>query len=294
VLLIAKGDQVAVYFNGHPAGYVQDSTFSDGEISLDFGGGMGSGGGVLNRFVIDRLKFWKLPGDLALAAAPTQAGGGSVQPTEDESDLPLWVQTFAQPLLNSISNRPPDFEDDFSSVRSEWMLQRDIERGQFISIEDFVKDGVLRYNNADFVGSNEDKYEKLYSTRIQAHDFIMQFDLSADNYASSADRELFSFTKKNVFGYYVNPLKNECQLGQWDTSYYFEKRPCVSGSWKEPHQITFISSADRFGVYMDGEPWGYVSGVPDTGLNNMFWLGGYSDTATFILDNFKFWNLDSQ
>jgi hypothetical protein len=96
-----------------------------------------------------------------------------------------------------------------------------------------------------------------------------------------------------VFSFLIEPLNNECIIGQWNTSYDFEKRPCTSGSWKEPNQIILISSGDRFGAYLNGVPLGYVDGVPETGLNNYFWLGGYKDQATYVLDNLKFWNLDS-
>ncbi len=75
VLLIAQADQIGVYFNNQPAGYVKDSTFPDGENLLIF-----NGGGVLNCYVIDNLYFWKLPEDLAHTASPA------------------WVASFVQPL----------------------------------------------------------------------------------------------------------------------------------------------------------------------------------------------------
>jgi tetratricopeptide (TPR) repeat protein len=298
VLLIVKGDQIAVYFGGQvalyfndppvgylPAGYFQDSDFTDGNISLDFAGGMGSGGGVSNRYAIDNLKFWKLPGDLVFTSAPTQAES-SIQPPMDDNDLPLWVQTFAQPLLDSIRDRPPDFEDDFSQVKPEWILSDAPGSSQIISIEKYVKDGVFRFDNA-----KKTPHEVLYTSKILAHDYVIQFDLSAENYLSSPTQDRFSFNKKNI-AFTIAPIINECWV-EGVGSISFKKRPCTSSSWKDRNQIIFMSSGERVGIYLNGEPLGYVDDIPDAGLSNYFRLGGWHNQATFILDNIKFWNLDS-
>lgn len=42
------------------------------------------------------------------------------QPTFTQTPPPTWIAEFAEPILKSISVRPPDYEDDFSDSGSGW------------------------------------------------------------------------------------------------------------------------------------------------------------------------------
>ncbi len=48
----------------------------------------------------------------------------TIGPTATVTPLPAWITNFAEPILQAIGNRPPDYQDDFSSPSSGWQTGR--------------------------------------------------------------------------------------------------------------------------------------------------------------------------
>ena len=80
---------------------------------------------------IDNVKFWNLDGidfsTLAPTAPPTLAAANppptAAAAMPNATLPPAWVTEFAQPILDAIASRPPDFQDDFYDKSGGWHLE---------------------------------------------------------------------------------------------------------------------------------------------------------------------------
>jgi hypothetical protein len=250
-----SGSRLAFLWNDVPLASVSDSSYkgADNHIALS----VPSGSAAVD---IDAIKLWDL----------------------NPVALPTWVETFAKLLLNSIRDRPPDFEDDFSKANPTWLVHNGWpETSGYTGIQDYVKDGAFRLKLE--LGQH---HRYLQSTKIQAHDFILQFDLGID---PNEGNEISGFEQKNIFGFYVWPDRRVCYSEGMD--YPNKKVTCSPGPTTDPDRYILIASGDQFGVYLNGEPLINFTDVPEAGLNNRFYFSGKSE---YYFDNVKFWNLDSQ
>lgn len=224
-------------------------------------------------------------------ALSAESGSGSVEIEDlklwdlDPIEIASWVEEFAVPALNSIRNRPPDFEDDFSKAKSEWLLSGNLEFYEIIPLDNIVVDGAFRYNGETVPG-----HVVLYSTEIQALDFILEFDLWMDNF-NTGDGS-FGFRKLNTFGFTIIPHQNECRADGHEYPIKYLPSPCNRRSWTDRNQIILISLGDQFGIYLNGKPLGIFEDVPSAGLSNNFILGEWKSPIQIGLDNLKFWELE--
>jgi hypothetical protein len=53
---------------------------------------------------------------------PTERPTSTPIPTATSTPQPEWITSFAQPILDAIANRPPDFEDNFDRQSSAWKV----------------------------------------------------------------------------------------------------------------------------------------------------------------------------
>jgi tetratricopeptide (TPR) repeat protein len=252
---LTSGNRLAFLWNDAPLASVSDNLYKGGDNQIVLS--VPSGSAAVD---IDGVKLWDL------------------NPVE----LPIWVQTFAQPLLNIIRDRPPDFEDDFSKANPAWMVYK---TGGYTGIQDYVIDGAFRLKP-----QFGQYHHYLQSTSIQAHDFILQFDLGID---PNGDNGRSGFQEKDIFRFTIDPKRQECYSEGKD--YPIKKVACSPGSTDKPDRYILISSGDQFGVYLNGEPLINFTDVPEAGLNNQFWFASSGEwKIEYYFDNFKFWNLDSQ
>jgi tetratricopeptide (TPR) repeat protein len=234
----------------------------------------------------------------ALERTPV-ATEASVTEAEERSPLTsnvLSAQAFAGPILASIIDKTPDFEEDFSTPRNYWSefyLYEDDETQVLLS--ELVTDEVLRlteggkihgyeFRCVDFVGEN----------------FVLQYDINID--WTARDTVVFF----NIRG------------SQTDRFYRFSLQ--VNGYWKieedgfEVHEIgvvqegnttlerdqfytlKLIAMDDEFAIYLNADPLVYFKESTLLGRENS--LGAYADTWSNFnpelkvdIDNIKFWNL---
>ena len=239
VLLIVKGDQMAVYFKpsylslDQPGGFVQDSTFTNGVASLYFGGGSAP-----SRVKLDNLKYWEL---------------------KDEN-APAWVADFAQPILDEIETKNPWFEEDFTAPDAAWHFGHwgDLDEGEtsrWRLLSDYCQDGAMK---VDF---DPNTYYFLNRDLGSNSHYVVQFDviLEADDPSST---------------FYFSPGKQEVWMGfypdeQWWGIGDSKNSSIIYGSGyspaivNNPMTVLFIAQGYEFAVFLNRVPLTYFESNQD-------------------------------
>jgi len=264
VLLIAKGDQIAVYINNQPAGYVQDSTFTNGELSLEWISA--STDPVL--MIVDNLKYWEL---------------------KDEN-APAWVTDFAQPLLDEIETRAPWFEEDFTAPDALWHFGQwsDSDGGittKWLLLSDYIQDGTM---SVDF-GPNT--YYFLNRDLGSNSNYLVQFDVTLQA-GDPNTRFYFSPGKQMVWMYF---LPDESWWGIGDTKdsmIYGNGYSTEIGS--KPMRLLFIARGYEFAVFLNGVPLTHLEGNGKDDFHNLrFEFKSGNGRFGVTMDNLKYWLLGS-
>ncbi len=169
--IFVSGSRLAFVWNDEPLTSVSDNVYRGtlNDIALS----VPSGSAAVD---IELIKFWDL----------------------NPIELEPWVETIAKPLLLSIRDRTPDFEDDFSTANSAWLVNKFYGTTGYGDIQDYVRDGAFRLKP-----ETGQYHHYLQSTSIQARDFILEFDLGIDN---KGDDGNFAFEMKNLFSFVIELL----------------------------------------------------------------------------------------
>jgi tetratricopeptide (TPR) repeat protein len=224
----------------------------------------------------------------ALSRTPMPAPSPSPTPTSNHSPTPYpeWVTDFAEPILNIIAERPPDFEDDFSTpIQEPGYL---VLNGQDADVSEYITDdGKLEL---------EGKIEMtLGSQQFKAHDFALQYEIDP-NIANN-----------------LREMGIEYRIGGTDENNKFIFNP-VSGNWifyrgnvnsviargrdKEnlelPVKILLLVKGDKFAVYRNDEPLAFVQYDEVWYDTNQIIISSYGEQFNAAIDNVKFWNLEAE
>ena len=237
VMIIGWENRFAAYLNGQPIAYFEDTTYSEaGNLMPSFKGGS-SGDPTKGEF--DNFKFWNLD-NVPLEPTPTlspQAGQ---------------ARDFAEPILAAIANRPPDFDDDFSSGNKGWEMGK-IPEWRTGTVQ--ILDGAIKMS--DVAGG-------VYANILTPRDYVFKVDtrLSEGNLASTQQIgfrhaqdgkiqliiELVSVGGTWRFTSHWPPdSHNELAVGTGDVS--------PKGEFT---QIWIVARGDEYAVYLNGTPVTYV------------------------------------
>lgn len=193
------------------------------------------------------------------------------------------ARAFAEPILQAIADRPPDFEDDFSTGGRGWRSYESyrIENG---SLEISVPEG--------------ETYRGAQHSQMWAADFVFQVDARAD--VLERDSTVNIVLRENILlgGSYSVSLSPQ-QAGWWiydhgdGTALAQGSAPDVVaiGQWMK---VVIIARGSQFAVFVNDQPIAYFvdDTIPD-GQNALNAGGGGGGRADVKFDNVKFWNLEN-
>ena len=213
----------------------------------------------------------------------------SARPTRTATPIPEWVTDFAEPILVAISDRAPDYQDDFSQASQDW--QREM-----MNCKDngcVISNGVLSLSV-----SGRDSWAvvtipcyltfKTFVLRVNVNTSKLLGENAAgigyDNGYNNKGSQ-FSFEIKNQGRWWYLP---EPGLPGWD-----------SGQLPFPYPkivtFTIIVGDTKSAVYLNDTPVTireFVAVVNRTGLTLRAWSDG-TTPAIVEYDNLKIWDLDN-
>jgi tetratricopeptide (TPR) repeat protein len=264
VLLIAKGDQIAVYFNDKPAGYVQDSTFTNGEVHLEFIGGLDE-----VRTIVDNLKYWELKGE----------------------DEPAWVADFAQPILDTIRERKPSFEEDFTAPDALWHFGHwgDLYAGETSKwrlLSDYVQDGEMR------VEFDPNTFYFLYRDLGANSSYAVQFDVTLD--ASDANTKFYFSPGKQAVTMNILPHEGWWSIGDSRDSLIYGNGYSQEIGNNKLMKVLLIAKSYEFAVFLNDVPLTYFKSKEKDDFQVVeFEFKTGRGRLKVKMDNLKYWILRS-
>ena len=287
--LISAGDQFAIYLEDEPLAYFQDSNLTGKENAL---GAFAAYSYNELQVDIDNIKFWNLDEVRIISS--------TVTPTPTTTPLPSWVTDFAEPILDSIQERAPDFEDDFSQWQPDWQFNT----GQYASGLD-GENNAMEISNGVMQMSVEPGWVGFaIQPAMQFNDFIMQVDVNLENLADqnggAAEIGWRGDQERGDDGMVVFSLHRS---GNWLVTYQGDVASDLASGWQSirfkpgSSEITIISLGTEFAIYLNDTPLTYIDDVgqppgAEIGLN--LWAPPYTNQNTSVIeyDNIKIWNLD--
>jgi hypothetical protein len=196
------------------------------------------------------------------------------------------ARTFAGPVLTAISQRKPDFEDDFSKVNPDWFFDN---MGGTSAIED----GVARFQISN-VGSGGDGMSN--DKALTGKDFVLQYDarLVSGDTTSEISVGLHNASETHKFWLFLHPAVKDWETGGvWGSNFFgilASGEDAVSPVGKITH-ITIITRGPRFALYLNQTPIGFFDNSNFDNAGRTRIACSSSTPAVCEFDNVKFWNL---
>jgi hypothetical protein len=207
-------------------------------------------------------------------------------PTRTATPQPEWVTGFTRPILDAISVRPPDFQDDFSTRNGGWA-------------KDWCPHGSLEIRDGELVATSC----RFYRPNIDWPDFAMEFDLR--------------FLERTTPGsYFVVAVGDQSGPGNPEVAQLrvdFEGIVTVTfrgpdgdesveitraAPGSQPYHILLIFQGTRFAVIFNGQPEYYVEIESYRFGRELFLVEpgqsanpGETALAIVAIDNFKIWDV---
>ena len=218
------------------------------------------------------------------------------------------AQVFANPILSAIANRPPDYQDDFTSPSSGWDTGRQNEDvfigtrtyvdGQYVMVADAANaEQMSRYGYGYVSGANRklvsgltDYVFEVEQTWISGSGWTMIFLCDADG--SSYSVRLSRPGRAGGF-WLSDRMRSPDAAVQFTNEMFFPFRATEQSKVR----ITFIIQGEQFAIFADGEPLYYstLSGERKLGLHTIeFSLLTDSSVKPIEIhwDNLKVWDLN--
>jgi len=219
----------------------------------------------------------KLQPTLTLTITPTS----TPRPTATAIPIPAWVTDFAQPILDAIADRPPDFQDDFSQASTNWDLKD----------KDEISNGALVFTTPP----EKDPSWTYIPCCMVYHTFILRVDINISEIRGENTAEITYQNNANYsFGFELKPD------GRWFISSRENnvRHALDSGQQRisdtEKVTIMLIISNTKYAIYINDIPVSYGNSSARkyrTEIGFLAWSDGKT-TAIVKYDNLKVWDLD--
>jgi hypothetical protein len=232
---------------------------------------------------IDDLKFWVLE-EAGQAGMPTPA------PTQQAA--PEWVVHFANPILESIAQAAPTFQDDFSYPRAEWQVQ-----GGF---------GLEQGMGKLFAETDADQ-TTLSGSPLQAEAFVLRFFLRGeypqgteqDDSPDESYLELKLTIADNSWYLFYLSIDDQTQAATrlpWAVYQFPENIMLAQGQTDAlasdiANQITVLFKDGSWGFYINDQPLGVVEGLPAISEGISIGAGTKGSPFWLLIDDVQFWDL---
>ena len=261
--IVAVEDSVTFYWNDDPLASITDSSINGDQNFISFSSK--SGNAYLD---IDNLKIWVL----------------------DDETLPFWVADFAQPIIESIRERPADFEEDFSDDNGGWRLSRFNDDGSGTSsalhLSDHIAEGALKLELEP--GSHYYLSPQFINEMRKIPDYVIEFDILAES-GSGANNMMIDYFRRHPYTFTIYTGDQIWQIGESNA----ESGVSDSLGSALNTRVLIIAQARQFAVFLNGEPTGYMLGPdnPDEYNENQFSFASFESASRVRLNNIKFWKL---
>jgi tetratricopeptide (TPR) repeat protein len=200
------------------------------------------------------------------------------------------AQVFAQPILAYVADTPPDFEDDFSTLKDDWDLV--IDSTSQPDPNDYVSGGAFVFQGA-FADDRVMLGDLGGVTPLTGTNFVLQFDLSIletetmeliIRFQARGPQSGYNFLLRNSGGWGILPEGGAGMVAEGKTA------ALVEG---EANRLQMIAYDKNVLIYLnDILISGFQALEPDGDKTNIE-IGTFS-SAYVEIDNLKFWNLDGR
>lgn len=204
---------------------------------------------------------------------PTITSTRTPPPTVTATPVPTWVTEFAQPILNAISDRPPDFQDDFGVGSAGW-------QGSYCPGSFEKMDGELVLDDCRVIRPN-----------INYKDFVIEFDWHFVPGAASDSSWIFNFRNIDTT-YHVGPTYSivfehngnvGLRMGEGNEEYF----PGAANYGDQSNHILIIGKGEKFAVYLNDRPFYSFDSSQLTYGDFQFMV----DDTIIAIDNVRVWNI---
>ncbi|MEW6085852.1 MAG: family 16 glycoside hydrolase [Chloroflexota bacterium] len=277
LLVIAKGPNIAIYVNGEPVTVVSDSTLPSGIVSLGIHAGEQE-----TEVRFDNFKIWDIT-DLT---------------TSDLSPQAEQARAFAEPILQAVANRPPDFEDDFSIPNSRWYWTMSNDMGETVLRGNVSAENLI--NDALTLTAQDGLYSSVGSDSCHTMtNFVVQAELMDVDAASGGEIAAHWRVQPNADHYRFTIWLN--LIPSWEVAHWVAgiRTPLASGTEKlsergVSNQVLIVAYGPQFAIYLNGSPLTYLEDDQLTdGKTGTCNFGFGPGPMTIAIDNVKAWNLDN-
>lgn len=202
------------------------------------------------------------------------------RPTITSTPQPEWVASFAQPILNAITNRTPNFQDDFHNSLGGWQLANYCGRWRLEYLN-----GELILNNCIVSKSNIDY--RSYVVEIDGR-FTPGTPETGSEWILGTPKFNFSVSYKGSVWIHIMPnrARDDIQL------------PSTANVGTQNTHIMIIAKRPRYAFYLNGQPLYYLENdiiewgdfvLQVSNPNQSIGQGDYQTIVAF--DNFKIWDI---
>jgi hypothetical protein len=220
------------------------------------------------------------------AVTPTPARTRTPRPTPTVTPLPAWVAEFAEPHLANISDRLPNFKDDFSNEKnSRYYWNAGLDPG--ITFENGVMHLTTTKGDINAGGGR---------VNADTRDFILEYELTPKSLDSSGGvHVIFRYSNS---GYYAIGFYQD---GTWKITFSDKTGDHTLAAGQSDQididqtlKVDLILRGPEMAFYLNSQPAGYGRADTQKGNNGFnFNINAPNATTSVEIDNVKFWNLNN-
>src|SRR3972149_4204650 len=221
-------------------------------------------------------------------ATPTSTPTHTPRPTPTVTPIPAWVKDFWQPSIHAITDRSPDFQDDFSQNSTAWHFQTGPDRNK----------GKMEIGD-DVLAMRVEPGEVGFSTnsKMRFNDFILQVNINLEQLGDVDATAEIGWRGGGDGGEVFSLWKN----GRWQIAFCGGK-DCesltsgqVSNLSPKLVTVTIVSRGTEFAVFLNSIPLTYINDHgrrPGKDISLILWVNENSPTTVAVeYDDLKVWNL---
>jgi hypothetical protein len=217
----------------------------------------------------------------------------TIAPTDTPNPLVEQARAFAEPILQAIANRPPDYQDDFSDPTSGWDI---------MSYAGGERSGKVGYEDGEYflvADAASAQYRNVHSwlqiPGLSVSDFVMEFDFRFVSARDGVIYPSFRLQKKDVYVANI-ALDGLVSLGIGTAEgdkVLAQTRTALIRIGKQIH-INIIAKGPQVALYLNDQPvlMAYDEFLDHGGVILGIWNGS-STPMQVNFDNFKVWNISN-
>jgi hypothetical protein len=216
-------------------------------------------------------------------SSPTVTPTRSPHPTSTATPIPAWVADFAQPILDAIANRPPNYKQDFSNTSSNW--DGEIADWHFAEITN----GAL----VQTIPSTQPNARIYIPCCYSYQNVVFTIDVNISGTRGGSLVEINFEKSQMINASLLFEIKND---GRWFT--YDDGNHLDNGQQQisNPEKVTImlIFNKEKYAFYINDIPISYGNHSAEkvrTSISFRVWSDGAA-TAIGKFDNINIWSLD--